>query len=393
MRAATVSRKFAANLLLFCASSETHLPCASVRLQTCLDSGIVAGSLTALYDPGLPPRGQSLPSFRCLALECPSTHPSAGQDQALHVLLPTHAPGLGAPFAEHISPSRPSSVHPEEDALCQMGGRPSSLGHRSESSGPTLNSSLLEGFSAVPGFHGVVKSHSVVESPSATLGGPCHTMHGLPCNVFLQVWAYVLIACISIGLLALASRLLLDQTAPVRVFDGSRRTIGGHLSRVIHYGELEDFVVNGPVVEDIDNLGLIFKGLYSDIEVLEYPPSIYLHVKADVAVILPLLTARECVSVAAKHGILCGKKCAKSLVIDMAQNHSCAICYSLTYVFEIRATKKFTTYFSRIPLQEKQHIETARTVKSKKADEPMDVEFPPLPGVCCSPPHVHLTFR
>ncbi|KAG5220667.1 ATP-dependent DNA helicase [Salix suchowensis] len=158
------------------------------------------------------------------------------------------------------------------------------------------------------------------------------------------------------------------------------RMIGGHLSRVIHYSELEDFIVNGPVVEDIDNLGLIFKGVYTDIEVLQYPPSIYLHVKADVTDILPLLTARECVSVAAKHGILCGSKCAKSLVIDMTQNHSCAICYSLTYVYEIRATKKFTTYFSRIPLQEKQQIETARMVKSKKADELKDVDFPPLPA-------------
>ncbi|KAF9492515.1 hypothetical protein BDN71DRAFT_1451372, partial [Pleurotus eryngii] len=123
-----MSTNFVANLALFCALSEAHLPrCTSVRLQTCSDSGSVAGPLTALYDPSLPPREWCLPSFCCSVLECPDTCPSASQDQAPHALLPTHAPGLGASFAESVLPGRPSSVHPKEDALCQMGSRSSSL--------------------------------------------------------------------------------------------------------------------------------------------------------------------------------------------------------------------------------------------------------------------------
>ncbi|KAG9221937.1 hypothetical protein CCMSSC00406_0010263 [Pleurotus cornucopiae] len=193
MRAATVSRKFAANLLLFCASSETHLPCASVRLQTCLDSGIVAGSLTALYDPGLPPRGQSLPSFRtCLAARLWSAPVPIRQQAKTRRCTSSfpHTPldsGLPSPSTFRLA-VRPVYIQKRTHSAKWAAGRRLLDIDLKAAALVTLNSSLLEGFSAVPGFHGVVKSHGVVESPSATLGGPCHTMHGLPCNVFLQVW-------------------------------------------------------------------------------------------------------------------------------------------------------------------------------------------------------------
>ncbi|KAG5220769.1 hypothetical protein IMY05_C4521000700 [Salix suchowensis] len=149
--------------------------------------------------------------------------------------------------------------------------------------------------------------------------------------------------------------------------------VGGHLARVLHYSELEDYVINGPVVKEVNKVGLIFHGVYSDIEVLQYPASVYLHVKADVTIILPLLSARECISVALKHGIVCGSKCTKSLIISMSQDHSCAICYSLTYVFEVKNTKKFTTQLSHMPVEEKKKLEK----NGGTLDEITD--FPPLP--------------
>ncbi|KAF9488596.1 hypothetical protein BDN71DRAFT_1436027 [Pleurotus eryngii] len=55
-----------------------------------------------------------------------------------------------------------------------------------------------------------------------------------------------------------------------------------------------------PTMDDVDKIGLVFKGVYSDIEVLQYPDSTFLHVKADITDILPFLTACACVNVAAK---------------------------------------------------------------------------------------------
>lgn len=70
---------------------------------------------------------------------------------------------------------------------------------------------------------------------------------------------------------------------------------GGHHAYVVHYQELEDFIVDGPAVLNDKSMGLVYKGVYSDIEVLQFPASTYVHVKADVTSILPLLTASQCV--------------------------------------------------------------------------------------------------
>ncbi|KAG5221133.1 hypothetical protein IMY05_C4464000200 [Salix suchowensis] len=59
----------------------------------------------------------------------------------------------------------------------------------------------------------------------------------------------------------------------------------------------------------------------------------------------------------AKHGIKCGSKCTKAVVVDMAQDHTCAVCYMLTYVFEVKQTQKFTTQLSQMPTQEKQKLD------------------------------------
>ncbi|KAJ8697096.1 hypothetical protein PTI98_006902 [Pleurotus ostreatus] len=58
----------------------------------------------------------------------------------------------------------------------------------------------------------------------------------------------------------------------------------------------------------------------------------------------------------------------------MAQNHSCAICYSLTYVFEIKSTKKFSSQLSRIPIEEKEKISKINVKDAETTD------FPPLPA-------------
>lgn len=172
----------------------------------------------------------------------------------------------------------------------------------------------------------------------------------------IQCWLAVCFSLVVLSALCLCS--FVCRRDSVCVITACRGYLtGGHLARVIHYRELENFVVDRPTVDDVDKIGLVFKGVYSDIEVLQYPDSTFLHVKADITDILPFLTARACVNVAAKHGIKCDSKCTKSVVVDMAQDHTCAVCYMLTYVFEVKQTQKFTTQLSRMPAQEKQKLD------------------------------------
>ncbi|KAG5223139.1 hypothetical protein IMY05_C1357000100 [Salix suchowensis] len=156
---------------------------------------------------------------------------------------------------------------------------------------------------------------------------------------------------------------------------------GGHLACIFDYGELEDFIVAGPAILNLARVGVVFVDVYSDIEVLHFPASTYIYVKADVTCILPLLAGQQCISVANKHGILCGSKCTKSIVFDMAQNHSCAICYSLTYVFALKPTRKFADKEKQVS-DAKENVEDVQNVDSvlepNSGPEPI-IAFPPEP--------------
>ncbi|KAG5221681.1 ATP-dependent DNA helicase [Salix suchowensis] len=148
---------------------------------------------------------------------------------------------------------------------------------------------------------------------------------------------------------------------------------GGHHAFIASYQELQDFIVDGPAILDNKRTGLVFKGVYSDVEVLQFPASVYIHIKADITSILPFLTAGQCVSVARKHGIVCGFKCSKAIVMDMAQDHSCVVCYLLTYVFELKTTRKFA---------DKQKQDAKEKNKAKENETDQDTEptiFPPSP--------------
>lgn len=122
---------------------------------------------------------------------------------------------------------------------------------------------------------------------------------------------------------------------------------GGYKYVLTRYTELVQYIVDGPSLSSIDldvsRLGMQYTMICSDDELDEWPASSFFRVRAELNYILPLVSAKEGRDVARRHGISCGLKCPKDILIDMCLAHSCdtSCCLALTYIFKYKIVDHF----------------------------------------------------